>query len=265
LECKALEYTKTESSAKLANETTDITAYIHSLPWQMKYFYMTEREYNTAVNTFHSAYVEKVTIKIYNMGVSSEAVQSSATSFKTLSINHYLGIWKNFERYGPVKLGKKTTPQFLNRSKIAYVTRSDTKKHFGSTEFGAMSELKRVDNRITYSKITSSWENSANTNNEESNIFPPPLIEMATAIANATTSAGLVYKATYEPKDGHFHNRSSAFHNAAVVQHKPYEQNIDIAKNGAISDATYKITTNVKENDPAIKYENATIDNMFSS
>lgn len=50
-----------------------------------------------------------------------------------------------------------------------------------------------------------------------------------------------------------FHNKSCAFYNADVIQHKPYEVNIDLANKGN-SDATYIIADKVENNKPINKY-----------
>jgi hypothetical protein len=260
-----MEFKKTVSDANNKHGITTIIPYIHSLPWQMLYFYITEREFNSVINSCHSAYVDTITIKIFNMGVSSTTIQSSGTSLKTISTNQYLGVWKGFEQYGPVSLGDKITPEFLYGKTYGEMKQStgSTANTYPSTDLGAISEIKRVDNRISYPKITSTWQNNKDEKIEESNMLPPPLLEMATIVANASTNTGLIFQHVYKPKDGLFHNRSSAFHNASVIQHKPYEQNIDIADNGKISDAKYIITSNVKNNTPAIKYEDCTVNNMF--
>lgn len=86
---------------------------------------------------------------------------------------------------------------------------------------------------------------------------------MATITLDAKKSIGLIYDTVYKPKEGIFHNKSFALHNAAVVQHSAYEQNDDLAKEGAMSDATYFITDTPKYNNPVLTYNDATIDNMF--
>lgn len=76
-------------------------------------------------------------------------------------------------------------------------------------------------------------------------------------------STGIKYETKYKPNDGLFNNKSFAVHNRAVMQHRPYEQNVDLADKRKICTATYEITDNASQNKPIISYENATIDNIF--
>lgn len=95
-----LQYNKT--GASLSVGVTEIKTYIHSLPWEMMYFHLTERENNTITNTFHTANMEHVKVQIYNIGISNPVLQSQITvDFKVLNTNNYLGEWRRFENHGP--------------------------------------------------------------------------------------------------------------------------------------------------------------------
>lgn len=257
------EYKKTNASQSVMQGMTEIKTYIHSLPWEKLYFYLTEREYNTITNGFHTAKVEYIKIKIYNLGVCNPVLNQKDIAYKVFNPNSYLGVWRGFEKHGPVTLGNEITPKVLYGSSLLKL---DEKSMFGSIDvnsLGAITETKYVDNRVTYNKVTSRWKQNSKKDIDEAEIFLPPLMDMASLTLNANSHIGLIYETVYKPNDGLFHNKSFAFHNAAVVQHSPFEQNIDLADQGKMSDATYIITDSVINNKPMLSYENATIDNMF--
>lgn len=263
LESHLIQFSKTEASTEATKGETKIKTFIHSLPWEKLYFYLTEKEYNTIVNSFHTAYVESVTIRIYNLGVNSQSIQSSGVSIKSFSQNHYLGIWRGFEKHGPVELGSSLTSKFLYGCPLSDLPNKTSFTNVETKYIGAVSELKPVDNRITYKSLTSTYDKTQNKSVKlgDSGIYLPPAYEMANLKVNAVTSIGLIYETTYKPVDGLFHNKSYAFHNNSVIQHRPYDVNIDLADNGSISDATYVISGS--SDSDQISYEDATIDNMF--
>lgn len=54
---------------------------------------MTEREYNTITHSFHTAYVESVTDKIYNLGFTTKVLQGiNSANIRNITANHYLGL-----------------------------------------------------------------------------------------------------------------------------------------------------------------------------
>lgn len=260
-----LQYKKSNASNNVSKGETEISTYIHSLPWEKLYFYVTEREYNTITNTFHTAYVEYVKVKIINLGVSNPVLTSTSTvNYKIMNANNYISVWRGFERHGPCTLGKEITPKVLYGTSISELNEKASLTDIPITNLGAISEMKQVSNNVVYNKVTSTWDtvNNKKIDISEAKVYLPPLSKMAVITVNANNT-GLIYETTYKPNDGLFHNKSFAFHNRAVVQHKPYEQNVDLADKGKISSATYEITDNASQNKPITSYENATIDNMF--
>lgn len=119
----------------------DLVAYIHSLPWEKLLLYLTEKEYNSIRNTFQTATVESVTVNITNMGVTSPIEQGT---------NHTFGIWRGFERYFPTEFGKNITPKELYGLDLSKHPSSLNLSNIPYDFIGAISEMKTVENRITY-------------------------------------------------------------------------------------------------------------------
>lgn len=117
---------------------------------------------------------------------------------------------------------------------------------------------------MVYNKVTSKWDSITKNkvDNAEAKVYLPPSTKIAVITVN-DNNTGLKHETTYKPNDGLFNTKSFAFHNRAVVQHRPHELNVDLADKGKISTVTYEITNNASQNKPNISYENATIDNMF--
>lgn len=116
--------------------------------------------------------------------------------------------------------------------------------------------MKQVSNNVVYNKVTSKWDSITKNKVDiaEAKVNLPPSTKIAVITVNANNT-GLKYEATYKPNDGLFNTKSFAFHNRAVVQHRPYGQNVYLADKGKISTATYEITDNASQNKPIISNE----------
>lgn len=214
----------------------DLITYIHSLPWENIFFYLTEKEYNSIVYTFQTATVESVTVNITNMGVASPIEQGR---------NHNFGIWRGFERYFPTEFGKNITPKELYGSDLLKPHSSLALPNVPCDCFGAISEMKTVENRVTYNLSTRISENGEDELVEQTFMA---LLNMEVAVlTERADNTGFVYSITYKPKYGQFHDNTYS-------SNKMY-----LTENKISGDAEVSMPTN---NRHAAPYEDTTVENL---
>lgn len=237
----AIQSTKAEYSKN--NADTVYKTYIHSLPWQYLYFYLTEKEYQDMTTIFHTSKVTGVGIKITNLGNRTPFITSAnAVNYANANSQTTIGIWENLERTMPVKMGNNITPEDLYGKQIKDLATGDNKDPEHST-----AQAKIIDNTITY-----------NIKNTMENFHLPPLIMEATILYNATNSIGPIYEKDYTPKDGTFHTNNErildAGKNAKVIRTQAQSSQMAIST-GQMETIHFK---------PSItkKYKNATVDNI---
>lgn len=216
--------------------------YIHSLPWQMIYFYLTEKEYTDMTKVFHTARVKGITIKITNLGNRTTFITATnAVNYANANSQTTIGIWENLELLAPISVGTNIKAETLYGKILDKLDTGDDKDPNHST-----AQAMIIDNRIEY---------ALKLNNVSKNFFLPPLIMESTILYNATNSIGPIFEKSYQPKDGLFHSINTGFENSdKILRNTPYMQVLDIG-NGRLSEATYT-KGNTKP------YEQATVDNM---
>lgn len=55
----------------------DLITFVHSIPWQYIWLYMTEKEFEDVKKTAHTVNVDKVSLKIVNLGNRTPFITSS--------------------------------------------------------------------------------------------------------------------------------------------------------------------------------------------
>lgn len=236
----AIESTKanyTKSNDELIYDT-----YIHSLPWQYLYFYLTEKEYEDMTKIFHTSKVIKVGIKITNLGNRTPFLTStSSVNYANANSQTTIGIWENMEQLAPVKMGTNIKPETLYGKTFERYESGSNKDPGHST-----AQAKLINNKIIYKfKI----------NNTSKQFLLPPLIMESTILFNATNSIGPIFEKEYTPVDGTFHAENTGF-----------ESDLNIIRNEAPSNLVNVERTNLANIGYVKKktkdYSNATVDNL---
>lgn len=234
-----------ESTKATYDKTGDHTTYktyIHSLPWQYIYFYLTEKEYMDMTTIFHTSRVTGVGIKITNLGNRTPFITSAnAVNYANANSQTTIGIWENLEGTYPVKMGNTITSEMLYGKTIKNLAQGTDQDPDHST-----AQAKIINNAIEY-KLH---------NKNQEYLYLPPLIMEATILYNATNSIGPIYEKEYSPKDGTFHTTNERIHNETshVIRnaHCPHMLN---TYSGALSNTDLK----AKHTKP---YAKATVDNF---
>lgn len=222
------------------NSNTVYKTYIHSLPWQYLYFYLTEKEYYDMCAIFHTSRVTGVGIKITNLGNRTTFVTSAAAvNFANANSQTTIGVWENLERTMPVVMGNQIQSVNLYGKTIEGLEVGQEKDPDHST-----AQAKIITNTISY--------HIANT---QKNLHLPPLIMEAKVLFNATNSIGPIYDKHWTPKDGTFHTKNDGItnENATMIrtENNPTQMNT-LGQTKGIS-----LTPSLTK-----PYESATVDNI---
>lgn len=220
--------------------TTVYNTYIHSIPWQYLYFYLTEKEYKDMCSIFHTSRVTKVGIKITNLGNRTPFItSSSAVNYANANSQTTIGIWENLERTMPVIMGNEIKSEMLYGKSIDGLAAGSDLDPDHST-----AQAKIITNTIKY-KIS----------NTQTKMYLPPLIMESKMLFNATNSIGPIYNNEYSPNDGTFHTLNEGLKN---------ENNITIRMAGNPQTLSMDGTTNKINVKPyhTKEYETATVDNL---
>lgn len=256
-----LQYKKTISSATSEYGGTLIITYVHSLPYQMLYFYLTEKEFNDMRSINHTARVCSASIKIVNLGNRTPFVTGQNTvSFANANSQTTIGIWENLENIGPITLGKNITAETLYGKILEDLPEAAT-TDMDKTLYGATSQSKPIDNKISYEFVTERWKNKSRQKLNDGNFYIPGLLMQAGILYNATNSIGEIYSKSYTPKDGTFHKYNNAWYNVQTgmrAEGNPHEINLST---GNITD--FKLTRVASNH--KVSYDTATIDNVMFS
>lgn len=235
----AIKSTKAEYTKKQG--TLTYNTYIHSLPWQYIYFYMTEKEYNDMTRVFHTARVTGVNIKITNLGNRTTFVTATnAVNFANANSQTTIGIWENLELLAPVDMGRGITDESLYGKSLEKYPEGEDKDPEHST-----AQAKIMDNTVKY---------VFSLNGTSNKFHLPPLIMESTILYNATNSIGPIFDKSYKPSDGTFHSSNVGFENSdKILRKNTYMQVLDVG-NQKLKDTVYtkKMTK---------KYAEATVDN----
>lgn len=233
-------------STKAVYEKTDALmlykTYIHSLPWQYMYFYLTEKEYLDMTKVFHTAKVKGVSIKITNLGNRTPFITSTnAVNYANANSQTTIGIWEDMEKLAPVLMGNKITAESLYGKPIDQYAAGTNLDPEHST-----AQAKIIDNTVQY---------SLKINNTTKKFFLPPLIMESTILYNATNSIGPIFEKSYTPVDGTFHNSNEGFEDSdMMLRNATYMQSLNTS-NSRLKNLEY-VKGLTKD------YESATIDNM---
>lgn len=214
--------------------------YIHSLPWQYLYFYLTEKEYKDMCGIFHTSKVTGVGIKITNLGNRTTFVTSAnAVNFANANSQTTIGIWENLERTMPVEMGNEIKSETLYGKPISGLKQGTDQDPEHST-----AQAKIITNTINYT--------IANT---QKNLYLPPLIMEAKVLFNATNSIGPIYDKSYTPQDGTFHTKHDGLINENSTMIRMENNPISMATSGQTS--AISLRTSLTKS-----YDNATVDNI---
>lgn len=216
--------------------------YIHSLPWQYLFFYLTEKEFDDMTTIFHTSRVTGVGIKITNLGNRTPFITSAnAVNYANANSQTTIGIWENLEGTLPVTMGNSINSEVLYGKTIKDLTTGSEQDPNHST-----AQAKLITNTITYTLGTKAQEN----------LHLPPLIMEAKILYNATNSIGPIYEQQYSPADGTFHTHNEKIkHQASTVirnADNPHTLNVST---GGLGNTTLKTSLTKK-------YDTATVDNI---
>lgn len=239
------------------------TPYVHSLPWNFLYFYLTEKEFDDIRATNNEARVKSVSVKIVNLGNRTPFVTGQNTvSFANSNSQTTIGIWEQLESLGPVTLGSNITPTILYGTKLKDLPSAATSKDIAKENYGATAQAVIVDNRVTYNFKATVKVNNDETDLNDGNFYIPSMIMQAKTLFNATNSVGPIYQKTYTPADGTFHSINNAFFTSGIQQ-RPSAPPFDLNQTtGAMTETA--ITREYLNLLP--DYTTVTIDNiMFNS
>lgn len=205
-----LRYTKRKAAVGSPG-VVNIETFVHSLPWQKIWMYMTEKEYNDVTHLSHHAKITKVSIKITNLGNRTPFVTGQNTvSYANANSQTTIGIWENMEAIGPVKMGTNITPKILYGSTLKELPEQSSMADMPKSNYGATSQAKHINNPMTFEFVT---ESRTNTETVDGYFYVPSMLMQAGVLYNATNSIGTIYQKSYEPKDGTFHRASNAWLN----------------------------------------------------
>lgn len=254
-------YLKEIPSANATNGKIAIKTFIHTLPWDKIFMYLTHKEYDDIVEGNHTATVKKTYIKIYNLGNRTPFVASSGNvQYANANSQTTIGIWEDMGKHGMIKLGNNITPEILYGKTLKTLTvQGQHRQVAGDIQSGAC-QGRFIDNRMEYWYHNGIYEDgNIKTNSIEQYSYLPALIASASKFLNATNSIGLIYENEHKPTDGVFHIKNNAwrFLNYDYLKSKAPIHNI-ILRDGMQTSVNHMAAG-------PIKYEFATVDNYLYS
>lgn len=234
----ALESTKATYTKK--GDKMEYSTYIHSLPWQNIYFYLTEKEYDDMTKVFHTAKVKRVGIKITNLGNRTPFLTAtSAVNYANANSQTTIGIWENMEKMAPVTMGTGLTAEKLYGKTLDKYDEGNDKDPEHSTAQALL-----MNNKIRY---------HFKLNPTSKCFLLPPLIMESTILYNATNSIGPIFEKSYEPSNGTFHTHNEGFDT---------DEKILRGESGACTLQNNKMTKVGYVSNNTKNYNNATVDNI---
>lgn len=232
----------TKATYDKTNSKVEYNTYVHSIPWQMIYLYMTDKEYADMTTVFHTARVKKVGIKITNLGNRTPFITATnSVNFANANSQTTIGIWENMELMCPIKVGNNIDAKTLYGQNLNELAEGKDKVPDHST-----AQAKIIDNRIKY---------VFKLNEINKKFYLPPIIMESTILYNATNSIGPIYEKTYSPKDGTFHTDNDGFETTGSILRNCPPSNFMNVESASVSNQGYVRSTTKP-------YEKATIDNM---
>lgn len=256
-------YFKEEPSAAAANGRTIIKTFIHTIPWDKLFMYITHKEYDDILETNHTATVKKTYIKIYNLGNRTPFVASSGNvQYANANSQTTIGIWEDMGRHGMIKLGDNITPKILYGIKLGdYQIQSQHRLITGDNQSAAC-QGKFIDNRMEYwyhNGINDLTTGNIQKESIERYSYLPAIIASAKVYYNATNTIGLIYEKEHKPSDGTFHLRNNAWRFLKY----DYLKSKNPIHNVVLRDGTQTAVEHTAAE--PVKYEYATVDNYLYS
>lgn len=242
-----------------------IKTWIHTLPWQFIYFYLTPKEFSDLQKNNHTVTVKKVKVKIINMGNRTPFVTAAkAVAYANANSQTSIGVYEKLEELGPFQCGNNIQHQDLYGYSYKY---NDNYKAAGLTvgkltdvhhhDHGAAQQPKFVDNRGSYIIHTHSKEQGIEIPLNDINFYMPPLIQQAKIIYNATNSIGPIYEKEYVPKDGTIHKFNNGLvHLGNVPRVQPQVTQLEIDNGTNVQPPLTRVGILTQS-----KYSETTIDN----
>lgn len=259
VESKKLQFTVSKNRFKDNVQRTTIKTYIHSIPWQYLWFYLTSKEFMDIKQTNHTASVKKISIKIYNLGNRTPFVTSAKNiQYANSNSQTTIGIWENLESFGCIQTGRQIDPIFLYGHPLKKWPLSATVKDMPVDYPGCGSQGRMVDNRIDIIYDTIEKVDSYDVPLNDGNFYVPPLLCQASLLMNATNSLGPIFEKNYTPKDGTFHQLNNAWHLEGLQPRSNGPPHQIEQVTGIISAINVNRPTAISN----IAYEEATIDNI---
>lgn len=231
LECYATEYLNNTEDSVSEGFARKVKPCIHSIPIEKLFFYLTESEFGRMVKEFQNAYVASASVKIYSMG----------GSLYTPTTYLQLGIWRGIEKYSPVELGTKVTPDVLYGRPLSEIITPNDSNIIREEQLGAWSHIKTIDNRVTYDN-NCIWYCDSPILDENNRFLPKRLLDHALIVANASKNTGLLYQTTYNPNYGQHNLQSTEMLEERTI---------------------LKDVTNIANTETTFLYKNATLDNLL--
>lgn len=240
-----------------------IKTYVHTLPWQYIYFYLTPKEFHDIQSGNHTARVKHVKLKIVNLGNRTPFITGTrSVSYANANSQTTIGIWEEMEELGPFQCGNNIRHRELYGLSYKYndnFKKASSNQEIHHKDHGACQQPILVDNRGTYLIHVASKEQDAEIPMNDETYFLPALIAHSKIMYNATNSIGEIYSKEYTPKDGTIHKFNNGMTHLGTVPRiqNPLEQ---------LSVETGRITQPPLTRIGILtqsRYETTTIDNLY--
>lgn len=239
-------------------EIGEVKTWIHTLPWQFIYFYLTPKEFHDIQSCNHTAKVKEVKLEIFNLGNRTPFVTSARTvSYANANSQTTIGVWEKMEELGPFKCGNNIQHKQLYGVSYQYnnnFKNASSMRNVHYHDHGAAQQPLFVDNRGSYLIHTGQVVQGMLAPLNDAKYFLPPLMGTAKVLYNATNSIGKIYEKTYTPIDGTFHKFNNGINHIGTVPRvqNPLEQinaetgritQAPLSRVGVLSQSRYSTTT----------------------
>lgn len=212
-------------------EIAKVRTWIHTLPWQFCYFYLTPKEFHDIQMCNHTAKVLKVKIEIINLGNRTPFITSArAVSYANANSQTTIGVWEKLEELGPFQCGNNIQHKQLYGISYKYndnlKNTNNTFKEVHHHDHGAAQQPVLLDNRGIYLIHIGEKEQGVTIPLNDAHYFLPPLIGHAKLLYNAINSIGSIYVKEYTPKDGTIHKFNNGINHLGTIPRtqNPLEQ-----------------------------------------
>lgn len=246
-------------------ETAEILTWVHTLPWQYIYFYLTPKEFHDIQTENHTAKVIKVHVEIINLGNRTPFITGTkSVSYANANSQTTIGVWERLEELGPFQCGNNLMHKQLYGLSHRYndnLRKATAMQNIHYHDHGAAQQPIMLDNRGSYHIQVSEKEQGAVIPLNDNTFFLPPLVGHAKMLYNATNSIGTIYEKEYSPMDGTIHKFNNGYNHEGNVPRRqnPLEQ-IDVSTGKITQTPLTRIGVMSQS-----KYTTTTIDNLYFS